>query len=632
MPTSKLLVVALALAPALQARAAAPRIGISAEPRQVELVSGARARLRISAPEVPVLSASVGSIDSLKTVAPGRYEATYVPPREAYPQIAIIVATTQSAYGWLALPLAGTGEVVVKAGADGMASVTIGKTRFGPVRADASGNASIHVVVPPGIRYAMSGSRRMSLNTPEVSHVFVAVDHATVPADRYVTMAVRVFAVTPEGKPRQHPPVAVTATAGELDSEREVEPGVVEYRWSIGPGTAGQVSVEARLKDEPKFRSRATVLREPSSPKRLVLTLDRTRVVAGEGPLDFVLTVEDAAGNAVDEANPRASTSLGTFLGWTRIGPGRWRGRVAVPERLSGYSKMEIVATAGDVVVKQDVPLLAGPPADVTVDPSSADATGGGAVTFAVTAVDRFGNPTDHDSPRATASLGTVDAPVRQGPGVYRLTYHPPAEPTSRSDEVVLRDGTIERVVRVRLAEPRSPFLTIAPKVGGVAKSGAFGPAAGGEIAMWGRLGGEDVGLTLEGTWFRFSQSKTVAAPAGTTLSATKVDGTQSYIALTLSPTWRRALGSRAMLWLSAGGGMVNVHSTSSVAGDSSLNLDEATWVPAVTGAVSLGARAWGGYPFLEFRASYVGDPKLKSLSGSFVPLFLTVGYRFDAF
>jgi hypothetical protein len=40
----------------------------------------------------------------------------------------------------------------------------------------------------------------------------------------------------------------------------------------------------------------------------------------------------------------------------------------------------------------------------------------------------------------------------------------------------------------------------------------------------------------------------------------------------------------------------------------------------------------WGGYPFLEVRALYVGDPKLSGLTGSFVPVFLQLGYRFDAF
>ena len=106
MTLGNLLLITLVLAPGLRVQAAparvqaAPvrvqpppvRIGISADPRQLELVPGARAKLRIAAPETPVVAANVGEIETLRSLGKGVFEATYVPPRETYPQVAIITA------------------------------------------------------------------------------------------------------------------------------------------------------------------------------------------------------------------------------------------------------------------------------------------------------------------------------------------------------------------------------------------------------------------------------------------------------------------------------------------------------------------------------------------------------------
>jgi hypothetical protein len=40
---------------------------------------------------------------------------------------------------------------------------------------------------------------------------------------------------------------------------------------------------------------------------------------------------------------------------------------------------------------------------------------------------------------------------------------------------------------------------------------------------------------------------------------------------------------------------------------------------------------AWKGFPFVELRATWVGNPQMTTLTGSIVPVFLLAGYRFDA-
>jgi hypothetical protein len=352
--------------------------------------------------------------------------------------------------------------------------------------------------------------------------------------------------------------------------------------------------------------------------------VDSPSVAAGDGTLDFTLAFEDGAGNAFDDLEPRATTNVGTFLGWTRGMPGRWTGHVAIPERLEGDSKLVLVVSAGDLQERREVNLVPGPTAELSVKSTQ---TGSGArVELAVATVDRFGNPTDDSPPQAKAALGTLDAPVRQGAGIYQVVYHPPASTTAARDDVTIRAGRAERLMRVPLRAPgTSSLFSFALKGGAAVKSGAVGPAAGVEASVWG-LGSDRLGLVMDGAWFNFSQTSRVGSGPPTFALNSKA----TYLAFTGAPAWRQPLGRHAMLWASLGGGVVHVQSSSRLG--SQPTVDDAGWVPAGMAAVSLGAKIWGGYPFLEVRALYVGNPRLSGLDGSFVPFFVQGGYRFDAF
>ncbi len=84
------------------------------------------------------------------------------------------------------------------------------------------------------------------------------------------------------------------------------------------------------------------------------------------------------------------------------------------------------------------------------------------------------------------------------------------------------------------------------------------------------------------------------------------------------------------MLWASLGGGLARVNNTSQISGQPEVK--QSGWAPMGTAALSLGANALGGYPFVELRASLVADPNIRSLTGSFTPISFQLGYRFDAF
>jgi hypothetical protein len=151
---------------------------------------------------------------------------------------------------------------------------------------------------------------------------------------------------------------------------------------------------------------------------------------------------------------------------------------------------------------------------------------------------------------------------------------------------------------------------------------GRPGLSVGLELAGWKRQWGQQLGLALDVSWAGLGGSDRVAVPAGTVA----LDGSVGYLSVLASGAWRRGLGQRSMIWVSAGAGVVRASSTVTPADQPSV--PESGWAPALSAAVAWGLRLGGGFPFLELRTTWQGDPHLASLRGGFVPLSLAVGYR----
>ena len=58
----------------------------------------------------------------------------------------------------------------------------------------------------------------------------------------------------------------------------------------------------------------------------------------------------------------------------------------------------------------------------------------------------------------------------------------------------------------------------------------------------------------------------------------------------------------------------------------------ESGFAPSATGSLSAGRRFGPGFPFLEARATWIGDPGLSTVSGSVTTFLALLGYRFHVF
>src|SRR6266508_3758063 len=89
---------------------------VSAEPAALVVETDLRATLNIEVgTEVtPSVTASVGRVENVRALGGGRFTADYLPPREAYPQVAIVAVLSGERCGWTSIPLVGQGVAIAR--------------------------------------------------------------------------------------------------------------------------------------------------------------------------------------------------------------------------------------------------------------------------------------------------------------------------------------------------------------------------------------------------------------------------------------------------------------------------------------------------------------------------------------
>jgi hypothetical protein len=335
------------LAPALPALCDEP-LGVHADPPSLVLGAGARATVTIVAPceAPPRVTTSLGRVGGLRALGGGRFELDYLPPPTAFPQVAIVAAAACDGWGWTAISLTGHGIAIARAAPHAAIRVTIGGASFGPVRADAAGEAKVPVVVPAGVDRAYHRDKPLDLKVPATLHVHVALGRDAAPADAQQEVPLRVFAVTSSGAPRAGAAVLLEVTSGEVVALTEVAPGELGATWRLPPGAAEPATATARLADEGGLASAASLSRPAGAAARVAIEADRVRAVAGvDPPIALRAAVTDMAGNPVGDP-PRFEAALGALSAPRATGPGAWEARLELPAAVKRAVRTEVVVRA----------------------------------------------------------------------------------------------------------------------------------------------------------------------------------------------------------------------------------------------------------------------------------------------
>lgn len=545
------------------------QLQVGVEPSSLD-AEHTRARVRIITPgPTPRLVASAGMVQDLRRVGASTFLAEFVLPVGAVPKAAVIAA-------------------ILDDGACGMGTVQIDEPEQ---QADASQRPAIAVAFVP-------------------QHV---------EADQEADVQAYFFAADEAGRPRRGDPPAVEVGLGVVSPAERLARGVWRARWHVPPRTTPGAALKVSF--DGGAAAMATLSGVLASLEVLV-TPDR--VVPGD-PQPVAVTVRawDASHGPTD-ANLSVSAEAGDLGEVVRVERGLYRASLAMPTSLRGSGVINVQARAGPIVGEAPLAFSPGAPAVVVVGgPDSVPGDGAGTRLLSVDVTDEHGNPVDDVEPSVEARSATVGVPSRVGPGSWMVPYRPRRVSSEVDDLVVARAGSASGQHALLLAVPVNRF-SLAPKVGVGFQPGGASLAAGAEASAWTRLRGQQVGLMLEASWWSLESSGTLAG-----LGGARYSNERSYAPVILSGAWRRPLRGSMMAWASIGGGAARVAATNHLSTQQAVT--DIAWAPAASGAVSLGLWAWNGFPFVELRGSWVGDPGLPTLKGSLFSVLVQLGYRFHA-
>jgi len=351
---------------------------------------------------------SVGDVQRLRTVKPGRVEGVFVPTDIKTPLVAILAAFVgegeEKAMAWRSIRVIATPRIPVATEPGSTAWVEVGRRRFGPVKVGPSGKVWIPIEVPPAIssvvvnaRDAAGNTTRYSVNLsiPPFRRALLHLDREEYRVDEARPLGVTLILVQEDGEPASLMEATLSATAGRLGGMVEVAPGTFTTAY-FPPAEPGLQEIRARvpLAEGAEQVYTASVEVRVGTPARVELAVNPTNMRADDPPAEVSLKVFDKAGNPATGVIPKAEVDFGTIGRFRAIGPG---------EYVAAYRpRLNIDAATRDSSGLVHVPIRAwvervagdGPAVELSVVPDRMIVDGGGAsVTLNVTALDRWGVP-----------------------------------------------------------------------------------------------------------------------------------------------------------------------------------------------------------------------------------------------
>lgn len=260
-----------------------------------------------------VHATSAGTLANLTNLGGGQYGGLYTAPTVNTPQVAMITAVDAGdparGYGAVAIPLAANVEQAVQVPPGASVLLKVGGRDFGPVTADKKGRAKIPVVVPAGVLTAtrvvvVDGNpteEPFTLSVPETRRLSLFPTYAAIPADGRLQVPVRVFVVTPDGRPDGNAELVLSATAGSVGPARHEGGGVYVASYAPPHGNAvTTATIEAKLAGaSPVHVDKWVVNLVPTRATRLGLTAEPPVLPAGAPSLGILAKAAGPDGAAL---------------------------------------------------------------------------------------------------------------------------------------------------------------------------------------------------------------------------------------------------------------------------------------------------------------------------------------------
>jgi hypothetical protein len=349
--------------------------------------------------------ATVGTLEPMRAIAPGRFVARYRPPADRFPQVALLLVEVGNGAARLhcATRIALEGSTIFPFHTGGGASVTmrIGDRQFGPVVADRQGHVEIPIDVPPGVRKAAAravdrtGASReteVDLHLPPFPRILVMAPAA---AEVGSFNEIIVAALDENGAPAAANTLTLAASSG-LAHPLGGVPGEARFLFEAPVHVgSGAVTLAATAPGATAAHSEVTLRLHAGPARRLGVTPAGKLLVGDPRPVSVTITARDRFGNPVSAAEVFVRVD-GRPTPATVSPAGSATVAVIPPARYDGRDSVLIDATLGEVVGSASLHVTGGPPARLTLQVAAPRVVGDGrhGTELRVQAVDGNGTPT----------------------------------------------------------------------------------------------------------------------------------------------------------------------------------------------------------------------------------------------
>lgn len=374
-----------------------------------------------------IVRVTSGQVTKAVSVGGGRFAARFVPPSVNYPHLAVITVVDRRnpsrVWGTAAIALQGKVDYPVSAPAGSNVVLRLGDRDFGPVTADASGRASVPIIVPPGMHEATQivaqGSNVtesvLDLRVPEAGRVGLFELPTSVPSDARVGVPVLLAVYEPSGAPDLDAEVLMSATAGRVSDARHAGGGVYLATYTPPDGrTEMAATIQANVTGTAALGDDAEITLIPAMPASLVLTPEPGELAPGGTGLKVFASLAGSDGAGLPGRALRFRAAGATQKG-------------TVVDLKGGDYRADFSAEGNTDVLVRTIALSS--PSRNALDqvvllPSFGAVPPGGSAIVTVVTTDAFGYAVPHMAVNLVATGGEVPATVTtDASGIAEVVY-----------------------------------------------------------------------------------------------------------------------------------------------------------------------------------------------------------------
>ncbi|MGC6510118.1 MAG: hypothetical protein ACON4U_16990 [Myxococcota bacterium] len=343
------------------------------------------------------VQSSEGTISNVTYLGDNKFSALYTPPaKKLFPHVSVITVVDQNnpdeTYSAYAFKQIGQTKFPVRTAPNAKVALEVGGRSFGPVQADASGQARIPIRVPPGETIAKQtsilGSDRtedsIDLQVPSTNRIAFFAPPESIPAEAGLQVPIRIFAINAKGNPDPTSAIEFSASVGTISTARHEGKGIFSAMYQPPAGNnSSSVTITASMKgtDSKKTLNLKLI---PQLPGSLDLSFKQNKLAKDSVSFSVFSKLKDERGNGL------AGSSFGFISYGARINTTKDLGS-------GDYESTFTTNTDGSVEITA-VPNVSGsqnPITNIVAIPSRKQVQNDGLSSVAVTiiALDRFGHP-----------------------------------------------------------------------------------------------------------------------------------------------------------------------------------------------------------------------------------------------